>query len=177
MLFFASWTPAVVSGEAFAQDKECTVEEDTLPKVDDNKVLEEGGLAAVKPAPIPTNYSVAPPLPSDIRNLRGIWRGQWEGTLDTMLIPFEKRGNRILACYTWGTNLKVSKGGGRVIEGVKTNSSYVFPMGKGATFSFVLEEGGTMAGAFYDRAQENVSRIVMKRFCKMADDVSAMNCP
>jgi hypothetical protein len=166
-----------VSHSSFAATvtEACSI--DTAPRVDEVEVQTKGALASIHPAPAPNNITKAPLLDEPYRKYSGIWKGQWEGTLDAVLIPYEQIGERLRACYTWGTNLHSREGGGKILDGVIAGDTIVFPMGDSATFTFAPQDDGTMYGVFYDKGLIKPSRVIMHRYCEIDGQATQKDCP
>ncbi|WP_079212750.1 hypothetical protein [Brucella pituitosa] len=165
------------SNSSFSATVSETCSIDTAPKVDEEEIQTKGALASIHSAPAPTSITRAPLLDEPYRKYSGIWKGQWEGTLDAKLIPFEQSGERLRACYTWGTNLHSREGGGRILDGVITGDTIVFPMGDSATFTFAPQDDGTIYGVFYDKGLIKPSRIIMHRYCEIGGPATQEECP
>jgi len=99
-------------------------------------------------------------LPSELEHYTGIWRGQWEGTLDAVFVVLSARGEFVESYYSHGTNLIVRESGAMILQGVILSGALVFPMQGGYSMVFSPGEGGSITGLLY-RPREVPSRIVM----------------
>lgn len=164
LLLVTAMAAVAVHAPAMATEVDCICAGPA--QIDERTIVEEGALAAVRPALLPEEYLQASTkqLPGSLIGFSGIWRGQWEGTLDAYLVVLNGDSKRATAFYSWGTNLLVRKGGSMIIEGVNLTNSLVFPMEDGITFTFARDKHETLFGVLYSPNAPNPSRIFMHRY-------------
>jgi len=105
------------------------------------------------------------PLSTDDQRLKpftGIWRGQWEGTLDTYFVLTEEKDGRVKAFYSWGSNAITREPGMRYVWGAVLGDVILLP-GNDTSVSLALREDGNLFGLFYSRRVHMPSRIIMSK--------------
>jgi hypothetical protein len=122
----------------------------------------------INKAPLPTEYQKMFPLDPSIASWSGLWRGRWEGTLDSYIRITGSRGEggKVTAFYSWGTNQVVKKAGFEVIGGLITDQTAIFSLGQHYTFVLTKTNNGELDGIFYTPLTGNPSRGI---FSKVAD--------
>jgi len=112
--------------------------------------------------------SVAPgiiPLNSDdpfIKPFLGIWRGQWEGTLDTYFVVTEANGDRVKVYHSWGTNALVKETGQRFVWGSIHDGVLLLPS-EVASISLKVQDDHNLFGLYYSKMVHVPSRIILTR--------------
>lgn len=136
-----------------------TAQEEVKPE------MQEGASAldSLSPAELPDSLQYAPKLGSEYARYEGIWRGQWEGTLDAYLVITQISNEKVKAYYAWGTNLIVRNRGGKEVAGVIQNGTLIFPMQNGYSLVFSSEDGIHLSGISYSPRTIKPSRILMSR--------------
>ncbi|MEE4016116.1 hypothetical protein V1T76_28950 [Roseibium sp. FZY0029] len=105
------------------------------------------------------------PLSTDDQHLKpftGVWRGQWEGTLDSYFVLTEQKNGRVKAFYSWGSNAITREPGMRYVWGVILGDVILLP-GNDTSVSLTMREDGNLFGLFYSRRVHMPSRIIMTR--------------
>lgn len=118
-------------------------------------------LSLIKPASHPKNHIWASKTDGSVGPWFGLWRGQWEGTLDAYFVAVEQKGNRVKAFYSWGTNLNVIRPGQRFLSGVAMDEVLTFPMHAGNTLVFKLISGSDhIEATHYTQNSDRPSRAI-----------------
>jgi len=105
------------------------------------------------------------PLSTDDERLErftGVWRGQWEGTLDTYLVLTEAEGQRVKVFYSWGVDSTTQEPGHCMIWGTILNDVLILP-GTDSSISLTAMEGGTLFGVLYRSDVTNPSRVLFSK--------------
>jgi len=105
------------------------------------------------------------PLMSDnaiLRPFLGVWRGQWEGTLDTYFVITEAQGARVKVFNSWGGNAIIKTPGMRYVWGKIYDGVLLLPSEK-ASVSLKLQNNGTLFGLYYSQAVHMPSRIILTK--------------
>lgn len=112
--------------------------------------------------------SIAPgivPLSSDdpfIKPFLGIWRGQWEGTLDSYFIVTEAKDDRVKVYNSWGTNALVKETGQRFVWGSIHDGVLLLPS-EVASISLKVQDDHNLFGLYYSKMVHVPSRIILTR--------------
>lgn len=117
-------------------------------------------LDSLSPASVPAEYRSVHPLPNELKQWEGVWRGQWEGTLDAVMTIVSANGKKVTAYYGWGTNLLVTKPGGNLYRGTVERDTAIFPISKGLTITFKMDETHRLIALHHSPAKETPSRAV-----------------
>lgn len=105
------------------------------------------------------------PLLSDnaiLKPFLGVWRGQWEGTLDTYFVITEAQGARVKVFNSWGSNSIIKTPGMRYVWGKIYDGVLLLPSEK-SSVSLKLQNNGTLFGLYYSQAVHMPSRIILTK--------------
>lgn len=145
--------------------RSCFTDQANFWSPDDIKT--HGPLSSLKPVKIPKNIKPPTNIIIDGVNYSGIWRGYWEGTLDSAIIPLSIDKNKMTACYVWGTNLLVRSGGAMIIEGLVSGKGIIFPVNKGSSINLINLKDGSFLGLYYDKILDKPYRSIFNRYCSL----------
>ncbi|PKA40795.1 hypothetical protein N2599_17085 [Rhizobium sullae] len=139
---------------------------------DENIILLGGGeeipitdinpVETLLPAKVPAEIKPMTTEDPNIKPFIGVWRGQWEGTLDTYFIITEVQGTRVKVFNSWGGNSIIREPGMRYVWGKIYNGTLLLPS-ENASESLKLQEDGTLFGLYYSRSVHMPSRIILTR--------------
>ncbi|WP_372015065.1 hypothetical protein [Tistrella mobilis] len=130
--------------------------------VDGIEMVDVDPVGTLSPASLPKDIHPLATAAADLEPFLGIWRGQWEGTLDTILTVTASNERGVTVFYAWGTNAITRSPGQRYIRGVVHNGVMLLP-GHGMSISLKPQEDGSLFGLFYSPRVHMPSRIVLRR--------------
>lgn len=153
----------VFLGPVEAQTETSSDNETALPQsAEDIRIVDVDPESTLGPAPLPDWIA---PMESDdpaLAPFTGIWRGQWEGTLDTYFAIVEAKDNRVKVFHSWGSNVLLPDPGMRYVWGTIHGDVLLLP-GDMASISLRDTKDGTLFGLYYSRAVHMPSRIVLTK--------------
>ncbi|MEL6100055.1 MAG: hypothetical protein AAFV87_16100 [Pseudomonadota bacterium] len=153
----------VFLSHADAQNETGFDSETELPlSPEDIRIVDVDPESTLGAAPLPEWIA---PIESDdpaLAPFTGIWRGQWEGTLDTYFAIVEVKDNRVKVFHSWGSNVLLPDPGMRYVWGTIHGDVLLLP-GDMASISLRDTKDGTLFGLYYSRAVHMPSRIVLTK--------------
>ena len=131
-------------------------------EIDDIPVTDIDPTQTLLPATLPEGIQPLRSAEPEVEPFLGVWRGQWEGTLDAYFIITEAEGQRVKVFNSWGANAIVSDSGMRFIWGTIFDGILLLP-GENVSESLRLQEDGTLFGLYYSQSVHMPSRIILTR--------------
>lgn len=152
----------LMNGAAAQTSTGADAEAELPQSADDIRVVDVDPTGTLQPAPLPEWVK---PLSTDdpaLSPFTGVWRGQWEGTLDTYFAIVEAEADRVKVFHSWGSNVLLSEPGMRYVWGRIHDDVLLLP-GDLASISLRDSKDGTLFGLYYSRSVHMPSRIVLTR--------------
>lgn len=120
----------------------------------------------LSPAPQPPSLETLPPtadIPGHLRDMIGVWRGKWAGTLDSFIVVRNINKTHAQVHYSWGTNMLVKQAGYVDIDANIVGSKLKYTFQEGYRVSFeISRDGKIILGRYY-----SPDKVVEARFEKI----------